>query len=75
MEVADAERLPRDVLERDVLRELALNDARYAARADDWVETMLAIKDLALRGATPEAIVETLGERMATMEEAKDHGD
>lgn len=75
MEVADAERLPRDVLERDVLRELALNDARYAARADDWVETMLAIKDLALRGATPEAIVETLGERMATMEEGEDHGD
>lgn len=58
--VAADQQLSRPALERQIVANLFERDARFRSRSQDWTELALAIKQLAITGAAPEAIVEEL---------------
>jgi exonuclease SbcD len=73
-DISPEEGLNRAELERTVLHELTLRDARYRDHADAWAQTMVEIKSLALAGSTPEAIVDAVRHRMDEMAELVGNG-
>lgn len=64
------EDVPRRVLERQILAQLFAQDAEFSAHGEGWAATALALKTLALDGASAEAIVNDLAERMARLQAA-----
>ena len=66
-EISPEEGLDRTQLERTVLRELTLRDARYRDHAEVWAQTMVELKTMALTGSAPEAIVATLRQRLGEL--------
>jgi predicted phosphodiesterase len=63
--VAEDVTLTRSLLERRVLADLFARDVRYAEQNERWADTALALKQLALQGAAPTAIVEELAHQLA----------
>ncbi len=51
-------------VERQVLRDLLARDQRYRDDAEKWTQVALSLKELALGGASPDAIVDELAHRM-----------
>lgn len=62
--IEGAEMMSRSELERQVLHDLLARDTRFQEKSDEWVGTALALKELALSGATGEAILAELGDRL-----------
>ena len=68
--------LTRADLERRVLADLFARDARYAASSERWADLALAIKQLAVQAAPPQAILAELAQQMAAIKTATvDRGD
>ena len=57
-EVEADRRQSRPALERQIISGLLERDSRFRARSSDWAELTLAIKQLAVSGASAEAILE-----------------
>lgn len=68
-EIGSEEQLSRDELERHIISDLIRRDARFRQRAGFWGNLMIEVKTMSLKGSTPEAIVETMRQRMLHMEE------
>ena len=47
-------------LERQIIADLLERDNRFRARSGEWTELVLAIKQLAVSGASPEAVLKEL---------------
>ena len=60
------EQMSRQELERRVLTEIVENDIRRRPQAALWADAALRIKQLALDGADPPAIIEILSEVLET---------
>ena len=73
--VEAGESLSRSQLERRVMADLFARDARYRKHNERWAEAALGLKKLALDGASPEAIVDELGHRMAAIESEPSQND
>ena len=58
--------MSRQELERRVLTEIVENDIRRRPQAALWADAALRIKQLALDGADPPAIIEILSEVLET---------
>ncbi len=58
--VGDDQQLSRPVLERQIIASLLDQDSRFRARSGEWAELTLAIKQLAVSGASADAILEEL---------------
>ena len=52
--------LSRPALERQIIAGLLERDNRFRARSGEWTELVLAIKQLAVSGASPEAVLKEL---------------
>ena len=59
-EVGVDQQLSRRALERQIIADLLERDIRFRARSGGWTELTLAIKQLAVRGASADAILEEL---------------
>lgn len=59
-----AESMNRAELERQVLTDLLNRDARFQAKSEEWADTTLTLKQLALSGAGGEAILAEIGEKL-----------
>jgi len=59
-----ADSLNRTELERQVLTDLLSRDARFQAKSEEWADITLTLKQLALSGASGEAILAEVGERL-----------
>ena len=73
-EVGDDQQLSRPALERQIIAGLLERDSRFRARSGEWTELVLAIKQLAVSGASADAILEELAsgeERVSQGEEAQ----
>ncbi|MDQ4075962.1 MAG: exonuclease SbcCD subunit D [Chloroflexota bacterium] len=57
LQLSEDEQLSPRELERAVLREIVLNDSRYASHPEEWAEVMLDVKERALKGDSPESIL------------------
>jgi DNA repair exonuclease SbcCD nuclease subunit len=68
-EVSPEERLSRAELERQVLRDLIRRDSRYRGQAKRWANLASEVKVMALTGSPPEAIVTTMRQQIAEMDE------
>jgi hypothetical protein len=68
-EIAAGEYLDRTELERAVLHELILRDARYRDQADDWASIIAEVKEMVLNASRPETIVATVRQRMNEMDQ------
>lgn len=68
-EISAAEGVSRRVLERQILADLFGQDSEFSAHSEQWAATALALKSLALDGASPEAIVQDLAARMARLDD------
>jgi exonuclease SbcD len=55
-----SEHLPRVEMERQILRELIMSDARFSGKSDDWIAAALEIKELSNMKSTPETIIHSL---------------
>jgi DNA repair exonuclease SbcCD nuclease subunit len=64
MVIEGGDALSRDELERQVLVDLLNRDVRFQAESERWAETALTLKQLALSGASGEAILAEMGERL-----------
>jgi DNA repair exonuclease SbcCD nuclease subunit len=62
----------RPILERQVLADLFGRDARFRPHSTRWAHMALALKALALEGASPEAVVDELEHQMAQIEQEDD---
>ena len=69
--VGDDQQLSRPALERQIIAGLLERDSRFRARSGEWTELALAIKQLAVRGASADAILEEL----ASGEKRISHGE
>ena len=58
--VEDDQQLSRPALERRIISDLLDRDNRFRARSSEWTELALAIKQLAVSGASADAILEEL---------------
>ena len=58
--VEDDQQLSRPALERRIISDLLERDNRFRRRSRDWTELALAIKQLAVGGASADAILEEL---------------
>ncbi len=65
--VESGETLSRPALERRVMADLFARDVRYREKSELYAQLALGVKQLALDGASPEAIVEELGHEMAAV--------
>jgi DNA repair protein SbcD/Mre11 len=74
-EVAVDEGVSRRVLERQILAELFGQDSEYSGHSEAWAATALALKNLALDGASADAIVQDLASHMARMDGGAAHQD
>ena len=63
------ETVNRQTLERTVLADLFSRDARFAPRSRQWARLALDLKTLTLDGASPEAILDELEQRMERIEQ------
>ena len=61
----------RPILERQVISDLFARDVRYRERSRRWASLALALKRLALDGASADAIIEELGSQMETISGAE----
>lgn len=68
--VETGDTLSRPALERRVLADLFGRDVRYRHKSELYARLALGIKQLALDGASPEAIVEELDHQMSAVEAA-----
>lgn len=59
-----ADVLNRSELERQVLTDLLNRDARFQAKSEEWADLTLTLKQLALSGASGEAILTEVGDRL-----------
>ena len=59
-EVATDDRINRRALERQVVTDLLARDARYRDQSEEWAAVALALKNLAIDGASRETIVDEL---------------
>jgi len=75
LDLAEAEIVSPEDLERSVLRAFAESDSRYALRAEAWAGVMLEVKKLALADANPEAILTTLQTRIDEFDAEAADGD
>jgi exonuclease SbcD len=67
-EISAEANLPRVELERQIFRELFLQDSLYQERADQWSDLALEIKNLVIKGNEPDSILSTLRTRIKQME-------
>ena len=58
--VEEEHQLSRPALERRIIADLLERDSRFRARSSEWTELTLAIKQLAVSGASADAILEEL---------------
>lgn len=65
--VESSELLSRAELERKVLTELLERDVRYRPQSEQWATLALAMKHLALTGASSETMLTELGNQMRTI--------
>ncbi len=56
--VGDDQQLSRPALERQIIASLLERDSRFRARSEEWTELALAIKQMAVSGASAEAVLE-----------------
>ena len=56
--VEEGQQLSRPALERQIIAGLLERDSRFRARGAEWTELALAIKDLAVSGASAEAVLD-----------------
>lgn len=68
--VEAGENVSRPVLERRVMADLFARDVRYREKSELYARLALGLKQLALDGASPEAIVEDLDHEMRAIDEA-----
>lgn len=62
--------LTRTELEQTVLASLFSRDARYASHAGQWAHVALSLKQLALAGAPPDAILDELDGHLRALDDA-----
>ena len=62
--VESGELLSRTELERKVITELLERDIRFRPQSEQWTSLTLSLKQLALNGASPDAIVTELGHKI-----------
>ncbi len=62
--VAGAEAMDRAELEQQVLSDLLVRDARFQEQPETWVQVALTLKQLALSGASGEAILAEMGDQL-----------
>jgi DNA repair exonuclease SbcCD nuclease subunit len=67
-EVEVEEGASRADLERGVLTSLFAQDGRFAEHSEQWTQTALSLKRMALEGASPSAIVDELDHRVRQIE-------
>ncbi|MBI3958485.1 MAG: hypothetical protein HY328_06720, partial [Chloroflexi bacterium] len=65
---ADAQ-LNRRELEQQIIADLLGRDARFAAQREGWTRLALSLKQMALTGATPEAILDELSNAPQTIKQ------
>lgn len=65
--VEPGQTMNRTALERQILADLYRRDQRFAPHSQDWARVALSLKSLALEGASAEAILDELSERMAQL--------
>ena len=58
--VGDDQQLSRPALERRIISDLLERDNRFRARSSEWTELALSIKQLAVSGASADALLEEL---------------
>ena len=68
--VESGQSLTRTELEQTVLASLFGRDARYAGHAGQWAQAALSLKQLALGGAPPDAILHELDGYLQTLDDA-----
>jgi len=68
-EIAPEASLSRAELERSVLRDLIRRDASRREQADAWASAAVEVKQLALRGSSPEAIAAIVRQRLVEVGE------
>jgi len=68
-EISPEERLPRTELERQVLQDLIRRDSRYRNQTERWANLVGEVKVMALTDSPPEAIVTTMRQQIAGMNE------
>jgi DNA repair exonuclease SbcCD nuclease subunit len=61
-EISTSEHYTRPQLERSVLQDLIRRDSRFRGAAEQLADLMVQVKEMALIGSAPEAIVETVRE-------------
>lgn len=67
-EISAEEGVSRRVLERQILTELFGQDSEFSRHSQEWAGTALALKSLALEGASADAILQDLADRMTRMD-------
>ena len=68
--VETGENVSRPALERRVMADLFARDVRYREKSELYARLALGLKQLALDGASPEALVEDLDHEMRAVAEA-----
>lgn len=59
-----AEAMDRTELERQIVVDLLNRDARFQEKSEEWADLVLSLKTLALSGASGEAILAEVGDRL-----------
>ena len=73
--IESGDRVSRPELERQVISELFARDARFRKANDEWVNVALNLKNLALSGGSPEAILKELSANVPSLEPAEQQPD
>ena len=76
--VAADQQISRQALERKIIADLLERDSRFRARSGEWTELVLSIKQLAISGASADAVVEELAngaQRLASTDAAAETAD
>ncbi len=73
--VATDQQLSRRALERQIVADLLERDSRFRARSEEWTELTLAIKQLAVTGASPTAVLEELANGSQRLIEERENTD
>lgn len=68
-EISTEENLPQIQLERQIIRELFLQNSQYQKHAEQWADLAIEIKKLALKGNHPDSVVSALRTRIRQFEE------
>ncbi len=73
--IVPGQTMNRQALERNVLSDLFSRDARYAPRSRQWARLALDLKSLTLDGASPEAILDELENRIERIDQGIEQAD